>query len=50
VNQLGLVQAVDGLGQRVVIAVALAANRGLDARLGQTLLTTNEQVLGGFNP
>ena len=30
VNQLGLVQAVDGLGQGVVAAVALAAHRRLD--------------------
>ncbi len=37
VNQLGLVQTVDGLGQGVVVAVALAAHRGLDAGLGQPL-------------
>ena len=30
-NQLGLVQTVDRLGQRVVIAVSLAAHRGLYA-------------------
>ncbi len=37
VNQRGLLQTVDGLGQGVVVAVALAAHRGLDARLGQSL-------------
>jgi hypothetical protein len=36
-NQLGLVQPVDRLGQRVVVAVALAADRGFDARFGQPL-------------
>ncbi len=30
VNQVGLVQAIDGLGQGVVAAVALAAHRRLD--------------------
>ena len=33
-NQLGLVQPVDRLGQRVVVAVALAANGWLDTGLG----------------
>ncbi len=34
-NQLGLVQHVDGFGQRVVITVALAAHRWLYTRLLQ---------------
>ena len=34
VDQFGLVQPVDGLCQSVVIAVAFAADRGLDASLG----------------
>ena len=37
VNQFGLVQAVDGLGQGVVAAVALAAHRRLDASFRQSL-------------
>jgi hypothetical protein len=37
VNRLGLVQPADGLGQRVVVAVTLAAHRGLDAGLRQAL-------------
>jgi hypothetical protein len=37
VNQLGFVQPVDGLGQRVVIAVATAANGWFDACLSQAL-------------
>lgn len=45
VNQLGLVQPVDGFGQCVVIAVTTAADRGLDAGLGQSLGVANGQVL-----
>jgi hypothetical protein len=33
-DQFGLVETVDGLGQRVVITVALAADRRLDTCLG----------------
>ena len=32
-DQFGFVGAVDGLGERVVVAVTLAAYRWLDARL-----------------
>lgn len=49
VNQLGLVQPVDGLGQRVVVAVAPTAHRGLYARLVQAFGVANGNVLGGFN-
>ena len=45
VDQLGLVQPVDRLGQRVVVAVALAAHRRLDAGLGQTLAVADRDVL-----
>jgi hypothetical protein len=45
VNQLGLVQTVDGLGQRVVIAVAPAAHRGLYARLVQAFGVADADVL-----
>ena len=37
VDDLSLVEAVDRLGERIVIAVADAADRGLDACLGQAL-------------
>ncbi len=47
VNQFGLVQAVDGLGQGVVIAVALAAHRRLDASFRQSLGVANADVLLG---
>ena len=45
VDQLGLVEAVDGLGQRVVVGIADAADRGLDASLGQTLGVADRDVL-----
>ena len=44
-NQLGLVEPVDGFGQRVVIAVATAADRRLYAGLDQSFGVTNGQVL-----
>ena len=43
--QLRLVQAVDGLGQRVIVAVALAAHRGLNTGFGQALAVANGNVL-----
>lgn len=46
VNQFGFVQPIDGLGQRVVVAVATTADRGFDASLGQALGVANGQVLG----
>jgi hypothetical protein len=36
VDDLGFEEAVDRLGQRVVVAVANAADRGLDACFGQS--------------
>ena len=48
-DELGLEQAVDRLGQRVVSAVAGAADRGLDARLRLALGVANGQVWGGLN-
>jgi hypothetical protein len=44
-NQFGLVQTVDCLSQYVVVAVATATNRGLDARFGQSLAIANADVL-----
>lgn len=36
--QLGFVQAVDRLGQCIVVAIAIAAHRKLDAAFGQASL------------
>ncbi len=44
-DQLGLVEAVDGLGERVVIAVADAADRRLDAGLGQAFGVFDRDIL-----
>ena len=44
-NQFGLVQAVDGFSQCVVIAVAFTSHRGLDARFGQTFAVPNGYIL-----
>ena len=44
-DHLGLVEAVDGLGERVVVAVADAADRRLDAGLGQALGVLDRDVL-----
>lgn len=41
---LGLEQAVDRLGKRVVVAVANAANRGLDACLGEAFGVFDRQI------
>ena len=48
-DQLGLVEPVDGLGQGVVVAVALAADRGLDACLGQSLAVADRDVRPSLN-
>ena len=48
VDDLGL-EAVDDLGQGVVIAVADAAAGRLDPGLGQPLGVLDADVLGGFN-
>ena len=45
VDHLGLKQAVDCLGERIVVAVSDAANRRFDASLKQTLGVTNREVL-----
>ena len=49
VDHLGLVQAVDRLGQGVVVAVALAADGGLDAGLGETFGVADAEVLRAAN-
>jgi hypothetical protein len=45
-DDLGLVEAVDGLGQGVVVAVADAADRGFDPALGQPLAILDRHILG----
>ncbi|ETN81735.1 hypothetical protein NECAME_17829 [Necator americanus] len=45
-NQLDLAQSIDRLGQRVFIGVSPAADRRLDARLGQPLGVADADVLG----
>jgi hypothetical protein len=44
-NDFGLVKAIDGLGQGVVIAVADAADQEFDAGFGQELGIIDGQVL-----
>ena len=44
-DDLGLVEAVDRLGQGVVVAVADAADRGLDAGIGEALGVADRDVL-----
>jgi hypothetical protein len=44
-DQLGLVESVDRLGERIVVTVADAADRGLDAGLGEALGVFNRDVL-----
>ena len=41
---LGFVQTVDRLGQGVVLAVATATDRGLDAGIGQPFAIANAHV------
>jgi len=45
VDDLGLVQPIDGLGQRVVVAVAGGAYLGLDAGFGQAFAVADADVL-----
>jgi len=44
-DHLGFVEAVDGLGESIVVAVADAADRGLDARRGKPLGIFDRDVL-----
>ena len=44
-DQLGLVQPIDHLGQGVVVAVTLAADRRRNAGLGQPLAVADRDVL-----
>ena len=44
-DHLGLVEAVDGLGQSVVVAVADAADRGFDPGFGEALGILDRHIL-----
>src|ERR1051325_6418801 len=44
-DHLGFVKAIDGLGERFVVAVADAADRGLNACLGKPLGILDGEVL-----
>jgi hypothetical protein len=46
-NELGLVETADRLDQGAVVRVADAADRGLDARLGEPLRVADRDVLLG---
>ena len=48
VNDLGLVEPVDRLGEGAVIGIADAADRRLDAGLGQALGILDRHIQGGF--
>ena len=47
-DHLGFVEAVDGFGEGIVVAVTDAADRRLDARLGEPLGIFDRDVLGGI--
>src|SRR4051812_30624020 len=47
-DHLGFVEAVDGLGEGIVVAVTDIANRRLDACPGKPLGILDRDVLGGF--
>ena len=48
-DQFGLVQPDDGLGQRVVVAVAAGAHRGDRAGLSQAFGVANGQILAALS-
>jgi hypothetical protein len=48
-DHFGLVEAVDGLGQRVVVGIADAADGRFDPGFGEVLGVADRDVLGGFN-
>jgi hypothetical protein len=49
-NELSLVEAIDRLGEGVVVRVADAPDRGLDADLGEALRIFDRDILGGLKP
>ena len=48
-DHLGLEQAVDRLGESIVVGVADAADRGRDASLGEPFRVAQREVLPGLN-
>jgi len=49
VDEFGLEEAVEALGQRIIVAVALGPDRRDDLRLTESLGVTNAEVLTRFN-
>lgn len=49
VNDFRLVEAIDGFGERVVVAVALAADGGFDAGFPETFRIANGKVIPPAN-
>ena len=49
-DDLGFIKAVDRLGERIVLRVADAADRGFDAGLGETIGIFNRDVLHARTP
>ena len=47
-DHLGFVEAVDGFGEGIIVAVTDAADRRLDACRGKPLGILDRDVLGGF--
>src|SRR3954463_423125 len=47
-DHLSFVEAVDGFGEGIVVAVADAADRRLDARRGKPLGIFDRKILGGI--
>ena len=48
-DHLGLVEAVDGFGESIVIGISDAADRRLDTCFSQALSVFDGDVLGGFS-
>ena len=48
-DHLGFVKPVDRLGERIIVAVADAADGRLDAGVLQALRVFDRDILGGFN-
>lgn len=46
VDELGLVQAVDGLGERIVVGIPHAPRRRLDPQARERVVVDNRDVLG----
>ncbi len=47
-DHLGLVEAIDRLGERIVVSVSDTPDRSFDARLGQAFGIADRNILGGI--